>query len=177
MELQAVRKAVEGLFSDLSAFARLAAGLPPEEYRPKIFDCFDYPLGLFWLGVPRAQVSGLEEAFAALFLLYLYDQEEWTGAQFARPPEEEWARLLRDLWIPRVFGLSRRRPRVTPADGFPQALLQWMPDTASKAERSALEELLRSTRWVLSLFPDSFYDLYFGQTEEYYFLAESGIYD
>ena len=187
MELQSVWTVIEGLFSDLSAFARLAAGLSPEQYRSKLFDCFDYPLGLFWLGIPKVQISVLEEAFAALFLLYLHHQEEWiytesartTSEQFVidRPPEGEWARLLQDIWIPQVFGLSRRRPRVTPADGFPQSLLRWMPETAGGEERAALEDILRSTRWVCSLFPGDFYDLYFGQTEKYYFLAESGVYD
>ncbi len=40
-----------------------------------------------------------------------------------------------------------------------------------------MEGVAAAAQWVYSLFPDDFYDLYFGQTEEYYFFAESGVYD
>lgn len=170
---------IQALFDDLPAFAAMAAAISPEVWRTVRFDFFRYPLGLFWLGVRREQ-AGPREAFAALFVLDLHFQNEWPcDEKAAGAPLEQWEALLRERWLPEYFSLKRRSARVTPrdVDAFRRSLLQWAPENAPAGELAALEKILSGTRWVCSLFPDAFYDQYFGETEEYFFLAESGVYD
>ena len=106
MEIQSVPAQVSALFADLPAFARLAAGLTIENYQPRRFDFFQNPLGLFWLGIPREQVSDPQEAFAALFLLDLHYQNDWIYSEAARTNADQfvidrvsagqWTQLLQD---------------------------------------------------------------------------------
>lgn len=72
MEILSIPEQITALFADLPAFAHLTGNLTLEDYSPKRYDFFQYPLGISWLGIPREQVSGPQEAFAALFLLDLH---------------------------------------------------------------------------------------------------------
>ena len=189
MEFLSIQEQVMALFADLPAFARMTANLTMEDYPSKRYDFFQYPLGISWLGIPRTQVSGPQEAFAALFLLDLHYQNDWIYSEAARTnadqfvidrvPADQWVRLLQNKWIADYFDLPRRQPRVVPVEPsvFLQKFLWWMPQSTSSEEREALKAAAASTQWVCSLFPDAFYDMYFGQTEKYYFFAESGVYD
>lgn len=189
MEIMSIPEQITALFADLPAFAHLSASLTLEKYKPIRYDFFQYPLGISWLGIPKEQVSGPQEAFAALFLLDLHYQNDWIYSEAARTnadqfvidrvPADQWVRLLQNKWIADYFDLPRRQLRVVPVEPsvFLQKFLWWMPKSTSSEEREALEAAAASTQWVCSLFPDAFYDMYFGQTEEYYFFAESGVYD
>lgn len=189
MEIHSVPAQVSALFADLPAFARLTADLTIEDYQPRQFDFFQYPLGLSWLGIPREQASNPQEAFTALFLLDLHYQNDWIYSEAARTntdqfvidqvPADQWTQLLRDKWIADYFGLSRRRPQATLLEPavFLQKLLLWMPEDTSLEDLAALKAAVATTQWVCSLFPSDFYDKYFGQTDEHYFFAESGVYD
>lgn len=90
MEIQSVPAQVSALFADLPTFARLAADLTIEDYQPRRFDFFQYPLGLFWLGILREQASNLQEAFAALFLLDLHNQNDWIYSEAARTNTDQF---------------------------------------------------------------------------------------
>ncbi len=188
MESLSVPMQIEELFSDLPAFAQLAAGLSIEDYQPKLFDFFHYPFGVFWLGVPKAQVNSVREAFAALFLLNLHHNQGWiyneaqrtNSDQFIidRLPKEQWKQLLQDKWIIENFNLPLRQLKITPlkiAD-FSQKFLCWKPEHVNTEGWRNLERVVSSSLWVYSLFSNN-YDLYFGQTAEHYFFAESGVYD
>lgn len=189
MESPFIQKQIEELFADLSGFAQLAAGLPVEDYQPRRLDFLHKAIGISWLGVPIEQTNSLQEAFAALFLFDLHFQNDWiydeakrTNAdQFVikRLPESQWKQLLQDIWIPDYFALSYCQLCVTPVepDEFLRRYFNWMPEGISMEEQAALKDAVGSTQWVCSLFPDAFYDLYFGQAGEYYFFAESGVYD
>lgn len=189
MENLSVPAQISALFADLPAFARLAANLTIEDYQPRRFDFFQYPLGLSWLGIPREQVSEPQEAFAALFLLDLHYQNDWIYSEAARTntdqfvidrvPTGQWTQLLQDKWIADYFALSHRQPQATLVEPavFLQKLLLWMPENTSLEDQSALKAAAAPTQWVCSLFPGAFYDKYFGQTAEHYFFAESDVYD
>ena len=189
MEILSIPEQITALFADLPAFAHLTGNLTLEDYSPKRYDFFQYPLGISWLGIPREQVSGPQEAFAALFLLDLHYQNDWIYSEAARTnadqfvidrvPAGQWRQLLQNKWITDYFDLPRRQLRVIPVEpaAFLQKFLCWMPKSTSSEERAALESAIISTQWVYSLFPDAFYDMYFGQTDEHYFFAESGVYD
>ena len=189
MESLSIPEQVTALFTDLSAFALLAADLTMENYRPKRYDFFNYPLGISWLGIPKKQVTNPQEAFAALFLLDLHYQHDWIYSEAERTspdqfiidrlPTDQWTQPLQDKWIADHFGLPLRQLRVTPVEPavFLQEFLWWMPENTRLEDQASLKAAVTPTQWVYSLFPDAFYDSYFGQTEEYYFFAESGVYD
>ena len=189
MEILTVPEQITALFADLPAFAHLAANLTLEKYKPKRYDFFQYPLGLSWLGIPRYQTFNPQEAFAAIFLLDLHYQNDWIYSEAARTsadqfiverlPIRRWKQLLQNKWIADYFDLPHRQLRATPVEpgAFLQKFLWWMPESISSKERDALESVVTPTQWVYSLFPDAFYDRYFGQTEGFYFFADSGVYD
>ena len=189
MEFLSIQEQVMALFADLPAFARMTANLTMEDYPSKRYDFFQYPLGISWLGIPRNQASSLREAFAALFLLDLHYQNDWIYSEAARTnadqfvidrvPAGQWTQLLQDKWIADYFALSHRRPQATLVEPaiFLQKLLLWMPENTSLEDQAALKATAAPIQWVCSLFPGTFYDKYFGQTEGHYFFAESGVYD
>lgn len=177
------------LFEDRDSFARMSAAVEIERYEPVLFDFFKYPLGVSLIGVKKDQVRTVTEAFSVLFILDLFNQNEWIQNEAERtepgqevmeiPPVDEWEVLLRDVWINHYFELKYRTFNITVRDvnAFQRDLLQWLPANAPGGDAVRLKQELQSTRWVVSLFPDAFYDKYFGETDQYYFFAESGVYD
>ena len=158
MESPFIQRQIEELFADLFRFAQLAARLPVEDYQPKRFDFFHKAIGISWLGIPIEQTNGLQEAFAALFLLdldyqndWIYDEAKRTNAdQFIvkRLPEGQWKQLLQDIWISDYFALSHRQLRVTPVepDEFLRQYLNWMPEGISLEKQAALKDAVGSTQ-------------------------------
>ena len=58
-----------------------------------------------------------------------------------------------------------------------QLVVGRMPENAPESGKNRLEQELAGTKWVCSLFTGAFYDKFFGETGNYYFFAESGVYD
>lgn len=186
MNSMTIPEQVTMLFSDLSAFGRLAEGMKMEDYQPRFFDFFNYPLGVTWLGVPRNQTSGWQEAFVALAFFkfgydndLIYDESARTDASQLvtdLEPKDLWKRLLEAGGI---LDASHRHLNVTSVElsEFFKSFFWWKPNNIPEEEWCVMEGVASAAQWVYSLYPDDFYDLYFGQTEEYYFFAESGVYD
>ena len=86
---------------------------------------------------------------------------------------------LRDYWIDDYLGLKNRRFHIKDKDAepFQKELLWWMAENAPESGKNRLEQELAGTKWVCSLFTGAFYDKFFGETGNYYFFAESGVYD
>ena len=109
-----------------------------------------------------------------LFILNLYCQNDWICSEqertspdqlvVGRMPDAEWITALRDYWIDDYFGLKNRRFHIKDKD-------------APESGKNRLEQELAGTKWVCSLFTGAFYDKFFGETGNYYFFAESGVYD
>ena len=58
-----------------------------------------------------------------------------------------------------------------------QLVVGRMPENVPESGKNRLEQELAGTKWVCSLFAGAFYDKFFGETGNYYFFAESGVYD
>jgi len=180
-----IRKLVE----NKQTFADMAAIVNLEEYNTQIFDFYKYPLGVSFIGVKKSQVKDVVDAFVVLFIVDLYYQHDWIDSEKMRinedqfvtekPSTAEWSSILHDLWLKESFESKYRTFNIKEEDVkvFEKGYLWWMPETAPEEEQRRLEQEVATTVWVTSLFPGAFYDKFFGETEQYYFYAESGVYD
>lgn len=187
-----MRNLIEQLYQltqDKERLAINAAAIDIRKYNAHVHDFFQYPLGVSFIGVEKPLVDGWQEAFPVLFILDLYYQNDWICSEqertspdqlvVGRMPDAEWITALRDYWIDDYFGLKNRRFHIKDKDAqpFQKELLWWMPENAPESGKNRLEQELAGTKWVCSLFAGAFYDKFFGETGNYYFFAESGVYD
>lgn len=180
---------IRRLVAEKKMFANMAANVATEDYNTEIFDFYKYPLGVSFIGVEKSQVKSALDAFVVLFIMDLYYQHDWIDNETMRTNEDqfvreklstaEWSLILHDLWIKEQFESKARAFNITERDvkAFEKDFLWWMPDNAPEEERRRLEQEVATTKWVSSMFPYAFYDKYFGETEQYFFFAESGVYD
>lgn len=180
---------IRRLLEDKQTFANMAASVKTEEYHTDIFDFYKYPLGVSFIGVKKSQVKSVLDGFIVLFILDLYFQHDWIDSETMRtnaeqfviekPSKSEWSSILYDLWIKEYFESKYRVFNITERNvqEFEKDFLQWMPENTPEEARKRLEQEVAATIWVSSLFPNAFYDKFFGETEQYYFYAESGVYD
>lgn len=183
------KEKIDCLLKDLDDFAKTASAVDLEMYEARRFDFYDYPLGLYLLCVKKAQVKSLEEAFTVLFIKDLHYQNDWIYSEAARINSDQHvidklspvdlAIILSTQGIVNYLGLAYRYLNIqaVPVNTFQEKFLWWLPDNVSKIELDDMMKIIEQTKWVCSLFPDDFYDKFFGETDAYYFFAESGVYD
>lgn len=184
-----VASELQNLLMTPKLLAKLTAVHNLKDYKTKFFDYFDYPIGFCLQLLEKKNISSASEAFSILFLSELYFQNDWLEDESDRTNEDqfvieklepaEWENALAQYCIPQYFNLGNRTPNVQLWDisKFQNSFLYWMPQSAADPEVQEIKKLLSETLWVCNLFPGSFYEPFFGELKEYYFIGESGVYD
>lgn len=179
---------IQGLLKSPKDLAAITAALRLSDFNTQCYDYFTYPIGLKLHCLSKENISSVPEAFSALFLADLYDDNQWIEEESQRTCQDqivveeleisEWQELLAGIWIPRYFRLTREpNVKMWDSSAFVKHFLYWRPESVTEPDFSCLSSLLKYILWVANLSPGSFYEKFFGETKEHYFIAESGVYD
>lgn len=94
---------IRGLFEDINYFAVISADVDISNFSFTSRDYYKYPLGSDILYSDIEQFEDIKQAFAALFIKYIYDAYEWNDTATDAITKEEWERSIKEHFIPNVF--------------------------------------------------------------------------
>lgn len=188
MTSQSPASQIQNLLKSPIKLAAMTAALKLSDFETQCYDYFSYPIGLKLHCLKKENTASVPESFSALFLADLYDDNLWIDEESRRTREDQfvieeietsqWQEALLQIHIPQYFRLTKEPDvKIWDSSDFTKKFLYWRPENLPESEFSHISSLLKDIVWVVNLSPGSFYEKFFGETKEHYFIAESGVYD
>lgn len=171
---------IRSLFEDAAYFASLSADIDISKFLFNSVDYFKYPLGSDLLYSDIEQFENIKQAFAALFIKWLYDANEWTKPATDDITKERWEQALKEYWILDTFYQTKYvKLKLEPID-----VKRFLRDLNSYQVEGGASE--KDSKVIIDKFVDAKVivinettttKMLFGMTEKLVFLCEYGCYD
>jgi len=150
-----VDSGLDKMFTDLDYLAECASNIELAQYNGIIRSEHiggNYEQRAYFCAIPKSRFSCLSEALPLLFIYSLYDFEEWEKENHVLDnlDKTEWRNILRRIWIPEHFTLSKDCTKVeykiTNEDEFRS---EWFPIVNEIADTAILSPIQQIVRYGL----------------------------
>ncbi|WP_167374917.1 hypothetical protein [Gottfriedia luciferensis] len=171
-----MKKEIHELFNDLNLFAEQIANVSLTNL---LFDVYEFKINAMQVNLiftEKGQFDNVQTAFSALFKKELFDSEEWNINDDPSPSDKEWKTTLKNLWINTYYPKEIICIETINKGDFIHRFKNEL--VAVNAPKTAIREFLNRLKYAetIKVKKGYIYDYFFGQSEDYYFVFEWGIY-